>query len=181
MCIRDRFYKIHTKETIEQSSCAIVNVNGLAFKNFLSIIKNGFHTKCLVLTDRDTGTASEHRGEALKEAYKTVSEIEVEITSLSTFEKDLIATNNTDDGKNILCSVIKIVRPTAGKAFVEELGENPIETESFFALIKNHKSEFALQLALHLNNDSSGFAIPEYIIRGINIIHPPIADVDASS
>ena len=175
------FYKIHTKETIEQSSCAIVNVNGLAFKNFLSIIKNGFHTKCLVLTDRDTGTASEHRGEALKEAYKTVSEIEVEITSLSTFEKDLIATNNTDDGKNILCSVIKIVRPTAGKAFVEELGENPIETESFFALIKNHKSEFALQLALHLNNDSSGFAIPEYIIRGINIIHPPIADVDASS
>jgi len=39
------FYKIHTKETIEQSSCAVVNVNGLAFKNFLSIVKNGFHTR----------------------------------------------------------------------------------------------------------------------------------------
>lgn len=175
------FYKIHTKETIEQSSCAVINVNGLAFKNFLGIIKNGFHTKCLVLTDRDTGTASENRGEALKEAYKGVSEIEVKITTLSTFEKDLIAVNSTGNGKDILCSVIKIVRPVAGKALIERIGENPIDIESFFALIEGYKSEFALQLALHLNNDSTDFTIPEYITNGIDTIHSPKSTVDASS
>lgn len=174
------FYKIHTDETIEQSSCAVVNVNGLAFKNFLQIIKNGFHTKCLVLTDRDTGTKSEHRGEALKKSYETVKEIEVEITTLSTFEKDLIASNNSGNGKDILCSVLKTVRPVAGKSLVDALGENVIDTESFFALIEEYKSEFALQLSLRLNEDNSGFTLPDYITRGIDSIHPPKLTSDAS-
>jgi len=174
------FYKIHTDETIEQSSCAVVNVNGLAFKNFLQIIKNGFHTKCLVLTDRDTGTKSEHRGEALKKSYETVKEIEVEITTLSTFEKDLIASNNSGIGKDILCSVLKTVRPVAGKSLVDALGENVIDTESFFALIEEYKSEFALQLSLRLNEDNSGFTLPDYITRGIDSIHPPKLISDAS-
>ncbi|WP_271782000.1 ATP-dependent nuclease [Aquimarina algiphila] len=175
------FYKIHTKETIEQSSCAVINVNGLAFKNFLSIIKNGFHTKCLVLTDRDTGTASENRGKALKETYKKFTEIEVKITTLSTFEKDLISVNNTGKGKDVLCSILKIVRPVAGKTLVDGMGENPINIESFFSLIEKYKSEFALQLSLKLSEDSTGFVIPEYIVQGINSIHPPKATVDASS
>jgi len=84
-------------------------------------------------------------------------------------------------GKSILCSVIKIVRPVAGKALIEEIGENPIDTESFFALIEGYKSEFALQLALHLNNASTGFTIPEYITKGIDTIHPPKTKAYASS
>lgn len=166
------FYKMHTKETIEQSSCAVVNVNGLAFKNFLEIIKNGFYTKCLVLTDKDTGTKNEHRGESLKETYKTVSKIEVAITTLSTFEKDLIAVNCENSGKEILCSVLKLIRPVAGKTLVDEIGENPIDIEPFFSLIEGYKSEFALQLSLKLNEDFTGFNIPEYITKGIDIIHP---------
>lgn len=174
------FYKIHTKQTIEQTSCAIVNVNGLAFKNFLAVIKNGFHTQCLVLTDRDTGTKNEHRGEELQKEYETDSKIEVQVTTQSTFEKDIIASNSSGSGKDILCTVLKTIRPISGKKLVDKIGENSIDIELFFSLIAGYKSEFALQLSLKLNEDDTGFSIPDYIIKGIDHIHLPKTTSDAS-
>ncbi len=166
------FYKIQTGETIDQSATAVVNVNGLAFKNFLQIIVNGFHTKCLVLTDSDIGTQSENRAQELKNKYDGVNEIDIQISQLSTFEKDLINCNKSGSGKTILCKVIPIVRPNAGKKYVEELGTNDIDIEEYFALIEDYKSEFALQLSLSLTEDQSGFSIPKYIEDGIKFLDP---------
>ena len=165
-------YKIQTGETVDQSACAVVNVNGLAFKNFLQIIKNGFHTKCLVLTDSDTGTQSENRAQELKDKYDIVDEVDVQISELSTFEKDLIMFNKSGDGKTILNKVIQMVRPNAGKKYVEELGTSDINVEDYFALIADFKSEFALQLSLSLAEDHRGFKIPKYIEDGIKFLDP---------
>lgn len=167
-------YKIQTNQTINQSACTVVNVNGLAFKNFLRIIGSGFHTKCLVLTDSDTGTQAENRAQDLKDEYDNVEEIDVQITELSTFEKDLIDCNKYGTGKDILCRVLKIVRPISGKQYVEDIGSGEINIESYFSLIEGHKSEFALQLSLQLTTDPTGFSIPEYISNGINFLNPPV-------
>lgn len=166
------FYKMKTGETVDQSACAIVNVNGLAFKNFLQIVVNGFHTKCLVLTDSDIGTQTENRAQELKDKYDGVNEIDVQISELSTFEKDLIDCNKDEDGKKILCETLKIVRPTAGKKYVDELGTADINVEDYFSLIENYKSEFSLQLSLLLEEEHSGFNIPKYIEDGINFLDP---------
>ena len=164
------FFKIKTTQTIEKMSCSVVNVNGLAFKNFLEIIKNGFHTKCLVLTDSDKDTKAEDRAENLDDKYKTVSEIEIKISSKSTFEKDIIACNNTGEGKKILLEIIKIVRPNAGKVFAENLGDEEINIEEYFQLIELFKSDFAYQLMIRLEKESTGFKIPEYISDGITFL-----------
>ncbi len=167
------FYKIQTNETVDQSACAVVNVNGLAFKNFLRLIVNGFHTKCLVLTDSDVGTETENRAQDLKSEYNTVNEVDVQISELSTFEKDLISYNTSEAGKDILNNVLQIVRPIAGKQYVDGLGTGEIDVENYFSLIEGHKSEFALQLSLQLLKNHSGFALPKYIIDGINFLNPP--------
>lgn len=166
------FYKIQTGETIDQSATAVVNVNGLAFKNFLQLIVNGFHTKCLVITDSDIGTQTENRAQDLKDKYDGIDEIDVQISKLSTFEKDLISCNKSDDGKKILCETLIIVRPNAGKKYVDELGSDDIDVESYFALIEDYKSEFALQLSLLLAEEHNGFNIPKYIEDGINFLDP---------
>ncbi|MDQ1772558.1 AAA family ATPase [Labilibaculum sp. A4] len=161
------FYKIQTTQTIEETSCSVVSVNGLAFKNFLEIIRNGFHTKCLVLTDSDKDTKAEDRAENLDVEYKGVPEIDIRVSSKSTFEKDLIASNNTGGSKNILLEVIKIVRPNAGKEYADKLGEDDIEVEGYFQLIEKFKSDFAYQLMIRLEKDSTNFNVPEYILNGI--------------
>ena len=166
------FYKIKTNQTVDQSACAVVNVNGLAFKNFLQIIVNGFHTKCLVLTDSDVGTQTENRAQELKDKYDGVDEIDVQISELSTFEKDLIDCNKSGEGKKILCEAIKIVRPNAGKKYVDDLGTDDISVEDYFSLIEDYKSEFALQLSLLLTEEHTGFNIPNYIEDGINFLDP---------
>lgn len=164
------FFKIQTTQTIEKMSCSVVNVNGLAFKNFLEIIKNGFHTKCLVLTDSDKDTKAEDRAENLEIKYESVTAIDVKISSESTFEKDIIACNNTGEGKKILLEIIKKVRPNAGKVFTDNLGEDDIKIEEYFQLIELFKSDFAYQLMIRLEKDSNGFKIPEYITNGINFL-----------
>ncbi|MDR5591646.1 ATP-dependent nuclease [Christiangramia sp. SM2212] len=166
------FYKIQTGETIDQSACAVVNVNGLAFKNFIQIIVNGFHTRCLALTDSDIGTQTELRAQELKDKYDAVDEVDVQISELSTFEKDLIDCNKSGSGKNILCKVIRLVRPKAGKKYADELGTDDIDIEGYFSLIEDYKSEFALQLLLSLAENHSGFTIPKYIKDGIKFLDP---------
>lgn len=169
------FYKNQTGVSIDQSACSIINVNGLAFKNFLKIIENGFHIKCLVLTDSDTGTNTAQRAIDLKAKYKTSTKIDVQVSADSTFEKDLIASNVNGSGRSTLCDTLKIVRPVSGKAYVEALGENDIETESYFKQIEDYKSEFALQLSISLSKYWNGFILPEYIKNGINFISPNVA------
>lgn len=170
------FYRAQTGVTIDQSACSIINVNGLAFKNFLKIIENGFYIKCLVLTDSDAGTATAQRAIDLRAEYGGNTKIDVQVSLENTFEKDLITSNATGSGRFTLCSILKMVRPVSGKAYVDGLGEeDPIDTESYFKLIEAYKSEFALQLSISLSESWNGFVIPEYIRAGITSINTTIA------
>ncbi|WP_341220510.1 ATP-dependent nuclease [Polaribacter atrinae] len=169
------FYKAQTGVTIDQSACSVINVNGLAFKNFLKIIENGFHIKCLVLTDSDTGTSTAQRAIDLRAKYVESTKVNVQVSAKSTFEKDLISNNTRGSGKSTLCKALKAVRPVSGKSYVEGLEENPIGVEEYFRLIEDYKSEFALQLSILLSESWSGFIIPDYIKNGITFINPTIA------
>ena len=71
-----------------------------------------------------------------------------------------------------LCNTLKAVRPVSGKAYVDGLGEDAIDTENYFKLIESYKSEFALQLSISLSSSWNGFTIPEYIKDGIAYINP---------
>ena len=46
------FFEYKYKKTIEKINCQVINVNGVAFKHFLRVVKNGFFVKTVVLTDR---------------------------------------------------------------------------------------------------------------------------------
>lgn len=170
------FYEIEQTETMEKSSSCIVNVNGLAFKNFLDLIKNGYHTKCLVLTDSDKDTKASDRAENLADTYSTIDKISVCISSESTFEKDIIACNLNGTGKEILIKILKLVRPVSGKAYSDEIGINNIDIENYFALIEEFKSDFAYQLMTELVENNTGFSIPDYIKTGIAFLNTTIEE-----
>lgn len=166
------FFRLYKNQSLEKSSCCIVNVNGLAFANFLEIIKNGYFVKCLVLTDSDTGTAAENRGANLSTQYSAVPQIEIAITVESTFEKDVIAANKTGAGKLILLNALKSTRPTVGTQYANTLGTADIDVGDFFSLIEDYKSDFAYALMIELDSSSAGFSIPNYITTGIDFIMP---------
>lgn len=164
------FFKILHAQTLEKASCCIVNVNGVAFSHFLDIVRNGYFTKCLVLTDSDIGTATADRSQHLVSEYSGVAQIRIGITTTSTFEKDIIASNLTGAGRDILLKVLKQVRPISGKKYFKDLSTNPIDTTAFFALIVEFKSEFAYRLSIELSEDHTGFVIPTYIRDGLQFL-----------
>ncbi|WP_312339335.1 AAA family ATPase [Sphingobacterium sp.] len=160
------FFEKTTGLTTEKASCCIVNVNGLAFANFLEIMKNGFFQRCLVLTDSDSKTQTLQRPLDLKTSYESKL-IHVGISSETTFEKDLIKSNKSGYGKQILLDALISVRPTAGKIYRDNLNGGDIDVDDFFSLIETYKSEFAYALMLGLEKNYSGFTVPEYIKKGI--------------
>jgi putative ATP-dependent endonuclease of OLD family len=164
------FFKKYKGLTVEQSSCAIINVNGLAFSHFLEIVKNGYFIKCLVLTDSDTGTATENRGANLSGLYSAVPHIRIGITAESTFEKDILSLNKAGAAKQILLRALKSTRPIAGAEYATSLGAAEIDVDGYFALIENYKSDFAYCLMMELSTDSAEFSIPSYITEGIDFI-----------
>jgi len=165
------FYNIVCGNNLESDSSTIVNVNGLAFKNFLDIVKNGYHKKCLVVTDSDTGTKGANRGVNLQEKYKDIEVIKIILTDKSTFEKDVIDANKTGDGKILLFDVLKEIRPVLGKSLESSTAGNDIDIEEYFTLIEDYKSEFAYALKLKLEEDSSSFTVPTYLIEGIEFLN----------
>ncbi|WP_109830120.1 ATP-dependent nuclease [Reichenbachiella versicolor] len=174
-------HKLHFGKTIEAKSTCLINVNGLAFRNFLEIVRNGFFQKCLVLTDSDTGTKTENRAEDLINDYNDVDVIEIQKTVLSTFEKDLIEVNKEGIGAECLKLVVQKVRPNSGKAYVESLNDGDlIDVEAFFGLIEKHKSSFAYELMITLDSgEYEDFAVPQYIINGFEFLEQPKSSTDA--
>ncbi|MBU3574161.1 AAA family ATPase [Priestia aryabhattai] len=157
------FFELHSKKTLESIGSNIINVNGVAFKHFLEIIKNGYFIKCGVLTDKDTGKKTEKRAEKLREHYKINKDvIAVEIND-DTFEKEIIKYNLTGKGKELLLRVFKQLHPIKYK----EVGgnwEKQIDVKSYFEYIENDKSDFAFALHEELLKNSLGFKIPDYIV-----------------
>lgn len=161
------FFAMVLNDPAEKFSCCVVSVNGLAFSNFLEVIRNGYFRKCLVLTDSDEGTASENRAENLRTLYKAIPVISIETTKDTTFEKDIILSNAIGKGKGILLKALVLTRPNSGTAYKNELGEDPIEPVKFFPLIEKHKSTFAYSLLITLTENSEGFVVPRYIQDGL--------------
>lgn len=167
-----------TGKTLEKTNCTIVNVNGVAFKHFLKVIKSGFFIKCLVLTDDDDS----ERADNLKDEYKSINSIRIEKTMNYTFELDLIHDNTTSkNGKEIMAEAIIRTRRNSGKILIENLQDNPIVPNDYFELIykktgrnvQNYKSEFAMNLADVLTNEkfkTTKFNIPSYIESGIKFL-----------
>lgn len=172
-----KFFELYTGNngkvlTIEKVGCNIVNVNGVAFKHFLRVIRNGYFIKSLVLTDKDSSnTDEENRAENLKENYRS-NEIYVSITNKQeTFEKEIIEANNNDKaGRKYLLLALERTRPNKAKIFKEVIGDNSLDIEPFFELIKSAKSEFALNLLDVLNEQCDGFIIPDYIKKGFDFL-----------
>lgn len=170
------FFYMEKQKTLGQTGCNVVNVSGVSFKHFLEIIKNGYFIKCLVLTDADIGTRTENRAKNLQEKYKQTKEIKVQSTSSPTFEKDIIQCNRNGKGKAILFNALTQTRTEKGKELKDSTGKLDINTDDFFQLIKDYKSEFAFNLIEELNKDQLGFSIPDYIIDGFNFIYPEVSE-----
>lgn len=148
-------------KTLESFGCNIINVNGVAFKHFLEIIKNGYFIKCGVLTDGDFGKKTENRASNLSEEYKENSDtIKISINK-DTFEKELIESNKNGSKKDVLIKSLKSTRPQKGKEFEQKIGEQEIVVNEFFDLIEVYKSEFAFNLSDELKNvKKTDFEIP---------------------
>ena len=188
-----KLFEKHTDKTLEKIGCNIVNVNGVAFKHFLEIIKKGYFIKCLVLTDRDTDTKTEGRADDLKTTYEADNNvIKVEISNESTYEKNIISTNKEELGKEILFDALIKTRPENGPKLQAGTGEDSINVDSFFNEIETRndagrktadfKADFSTNLLEVLNKkkeNCQNFTIPEYIKNGFDFIYPQITVTDA--
>lgn len=163
-----RLFEIYSNEkTLEKCGCNIVNVNGLAFKHFLEIIKNGYFIRCVVYTDGD----GNNRAADLRKNYESGNDvIKICISSQKTFEKDLIDTNKNGSGKNTFLEALCKTKPISGKKFKEDTGINNLNVESFFKEIEDCKSEFAYNLLGLLEDKPKNIKIPQYIKDGFDHI-----------
>lgn len=157
--------------TLDSIGCNVINVNGVAFKHFLEIIKNGYFIKCAVLTDGDEGKKTENRATNLKRDYeKPYRNIKVSINK-ETFEKELIEANKDGKGKKILLKALNSTRPRLGPEYSEKISNQEIGNEEFFSMIEEYKSEFAFNLGDELKKiGKSDFNVPTYIEKVFEFI-----------
>lgn len=164
-----KFFEIYFGFKPEKMNCQIVNVNGVAFRNFLEIVSNGYFIKSTVITDSDSEKKTKDRAIKLKKDFDS-EHIKVCISQETTFEKDLISANSTGVGRTKIKNAIKNTRPNKYKEpEVEAKFKRKLVTQDIFELIDEHKSEFSFDLLSELegNND---FTIPPYIIDAFDFI-----------
>lgn len=175
------FYQWKYGKTLEKINCQVVNVNGVAFKNFLRVIENGYFVKTAVLTDCDCGKKTQHRASELKAEYDS-NDILINITHLSTFEKELFDVNKTRKAnRELLLNILKSVRPQkCGQDFCDKHKKGTsFNIEELFKCIEEYKSEFAFELANELEEkmavkgvgDFKKFVIPKYIEDAFEFIN----------
>ena len=173
-------YEQNTGQSLESLGCTVINVNGVAFRHFLTIVKNGFFKKCVVLTDSDLGTKAENRAEILRADFTDTPHIDIQVSVESTFEKDLVSANKSGDGKQLLLDSICITKPINGPKFKTQTGVDDIDVAAFFAEIENYKTEFAFNLVSTLESEAKTadkekrpprrLDIPDYISKAFNFI-----------
>lgn len=164
------FFEMDKQKTLEQIGCNVIDVNGVAFKNFLEIVKKGYFIRCLVLTDSDVGTKTENRADNLKAEYTNLNLIKIQSSILSTFEKDIIECNKQDINREVLFKALLQTRPIKGKEFIDNTGQSEFQVEDFFKLIEEYKSEFAFNLSAELKGNRINFSIPNYIKDGFDFL-----------
>ncbi len=159
-----------TGDSLESIGCTVINVNGVAFRHFLTIVKKGFFKKCVVLTDSDTGTKTENRAKNLQADFKQERHISIQCTEESTFEKDLIAANRSGEQKQILFDALCVTKPDNGPTLQKKTGESDIDVEEFFTEIEHYKAEFAFSLLSVAQEKEANLAIPSYITEAFAFI-----------
>ena len=173
-------FEQETGMTLERIGCTVINVNGVAFRHFLTIVKNGFFKKCAVLTDSDSGTKAENRAASLRADFKDIPHIDIQVTTESTFEKDLVSSNRSGDGKELLFNALSMTKPKNGPKLKTETGANDIDVEAFFAEIENYKAEFAFNLISAIEDERKAaekdnrlpnkLGVPNYILQAFDFI-----------
>ena len=160
-----RLFEIHSRgtQTLESIGAAIINVGGVAFSHFLKIVRNGYFLRCVVLTDRDSKKVTQQRAPDLKAEFESSGLISVGITDNETFEKDLIASNRTGAGKEVLLKALRETKPNRGKALSAARAVSDLDVSEFFVEIEDHKAEFAFNLSHGLKDPNCGLKIPPYI------------------
>ena len=165
--ILPKLFELHFGATLEKKNCQIVNVNGVAFRNFLEIVNNGYYIKSAVLTDSDASTQAGQRAPELKNDYDGDT-ILVSISEETTFEKELISFNATGTGRTKLKNTIKSCRP---RKFVEieDKFKKKLKVDEIFEVVKDYKSEFAFDLLSELDKPGD-FIIPKYIVEAFDFV-----------
>lgn len=160
-----KLFERHFGRQCSAHRCVVLNVQGLAFKHFLAVIRNGYFIKCAVLTDSDTGTKLENRAAQLTKEYADCPAVEIFESAEPTFEKDLAACNREGGGRKTLAAALYKTRPQAGKKYLAEAKGAPLDVEAFYTLVQDHKAEFAYNLAGLLAIVGSQITIPDYVKR----------------
>lgn len=169
------FFKLKTNEvSIEQKGITLINVNGVAFSHFLEVIKAGYFIKSIVYTDSDSTKKTSERAIILKLRYDSDT-ILVKITDLENFEMDIIKSNNSGDGKELLFQALNKTKIENGPKLKLKTSSNNINVDEFFKEIEDYKSEFAMNLLEVLKDKKNKdkrklFNVPEYIEDGFNHI-----------
>lgn len=176
-------FEKHTGKTLESVGCSLLNVNGIAFKNFLEIIRKGYYIKCAVLTDGDKGTQTEERAVKLIEEYSKCEDVISIKANEVTFEKEIMKFNKGNHSKKHILEAYKETRPYLGKDYNElfyedkniEDGEfnvaEEITIDDVFENIEKYKSEFAYNLNMSIeDNPEIPFVIPDYIKEAFDFI-----------
>ncbi|MDP4285524.1 MAG: AAA family ATPase [Bacteroidota bacterium] len=182
-----RFFELYTKKlskikTLQKIGCTLVNVNSVAFSHFLELVQNSrtknenFFIKCLVLTDQDTEQRDKkgelvERAKKLKLKYDKPSNILIEFSSDTTFEKDVIEANKSDKAKDIMFDALSKTKSENGKK-LKASTLNDIEIQVFFEEIEEYKADFATDLYEVLKEEEryKDFNIPKYITNGFDFI-----------
>ena len=175
------FYAWKYKKTLEKVNCQVVNVNGVAFKNFLKIIKNGYFIKTAVLTDSDAGKKTQNRAIDLKRKYDSES-ILISITDLSTFEKEIFEANKRNKkNRDFMLDILRTIRPTkCNETFcTQHQASKDFDVDELFDCVETYKSEFAFELSGRLEENMrsrtkaihSEFMIPKYIEDAFKFIN----------
>lgn len=133
-----------------------------------------------MLTDSDAGTKTENRAASLRADFKDIPHIDIQVTTESTFEKDLVSSNRSGDGKELLFDALSVTKPNNGPKLKAATGANDIDVEAFFIEIENYKAEFAFSLMSALederqaaekdNRSPKKLAIPDYISQTFDFI-----------
>ena len=169
------FYQWKYGKSLQKAGCQIINVNGVAFANFLNIVKNGYFIRTAVITDSDVGKSTEKRADDLKREYDS-NIINVCITqNQGTFEKEIFDCNKSQKKKRqFLAEILGIVRPNKCNDVFKKQQIEKFDIDELFECVEEYKSEFAFELSEALEKKLTAkhdiFDVPQYIIDAFEFI-----------
>ncbi len=165
---------------LKEKSVSIVNVQGLNFDAFLSILsEKGIQIPCAVITDSDPSKDNYPTAQEIVISSPTAIALKAKETDLikvflsqKTFEYDLAL---YPENLPVLIKAFKTCHPRVGEdleARLQSAPNNLEKTKMFFSSFIHScrsKGEFAQELS-NLLEENTSFIVPDYILNAINFI-----------